>query len=175
MNDDFPAASALHPERAQYPYSDSFSVPLRRRDVESWELVAAFFQSTPDWVDRLFALRNRIVALFGLKTGRDDARDLTPPYRVERRIGLFRIVGLSGSEAILGEDDRHLDFRTSLLLIDDGSGPRLIVSTLVKTKNALGFAYFSVVKHFHRLIVPIVVKTMAAKIDGRSLPQHRNG
>lgn len=28
----------------------------------------AFFSSSPAWVDGLFALRNRLVALFGLKT-----------------------------------------------------------------------------------------------------------
>ncbi len=175
MTNHFPAESALYPDSAQYPYSDSFAISLRRTDVESWELIAAFFQSAPGWVDRLFALRNQIVGRLGLKTGQHQLRDLDPPYHVEQRIGLFRILGITDTEAIIGEDDSHLDFRTSLLLMYNDTGPQLVVSTLVKTKNTLGIVYFSVVKHFHRLIVPIMVRTMASKIEARSLPQHRSG
>ena len=169
---DFPATSALYPELSRYGYADSFSIALRRKDVESWELVAAFFRSAPDWVDALFRLRNRIVALFGLKTGAASPRELDPPYQIGRTIGLFRIIGLTGSEAILGEDDRHLDFRTSLLLTPDSDGTKLVISTLVNTKNRQGAAYFAVVKHFHRLIVPVMARAMARKIDGRLLLQH---
>ena len=172
MTNSFPTESALHADSSQYQYSDSFAILLQRTDIESWELIAAFFQSAPSWVDSLFALRNRIVGYLGLKTGHDNSRDLDPPYQVGRRIGLFRVIGLTDSEAIIGEDDRHLDFRVSLLLIRNDAGSQLVVSTLVKTKNALGVAYFSVVKHFHRLIVPIMARAMARKIEGRSLPQH---
>ena len=171
MTNNFPTESALYPDSSQYQYSDSFTIPLQRTDIESWELVAAFFQSAPSWVDSLFVLRNRIVAYLGLKTGHNNSRDLDPPYQVGRRIGLFRVIDLTDSEAVIGEDDSHLDFRVSLLLIHNDTGSQLLVSTLVKTKNALGVAYFSVVKHFHRLIVPIMVRAMARKIDEKSLPQ----
>ena len=173
MTDNFPTESALYADSSQYPYADSFAIPLQRTDVEPWELIAAFFQSAPAWVDRMLGVRNRIVGYLGLKTGRNDPRDLDPPYQVGRRIGLFRVICLTGSEAIIGEDDSHLDFRTSLLLTHTEAGPQLLVSTLVKTKNVLGVVYFSVVKHFHRLIVPIMARAMARKIDARSLPQHR--
>ena len=173
MTNNFPAESALYPDSSQYQYSDSFAIPLQRTDIESWELIAAFFQSAPSWVDALFVLRNRIVGYLALKTGNDNSRNLDPPYQVGRKIGLFRVIGLTGSEALIGEDDSHLDFRVSLLLIHTDTGSQLVVSTLVKTKNALGVAYFSIVKHFHRLIVPIMVRAMAKKIDEKSLPQHR--
>ena len=165
MADSFPTESALFPEITRYGYFDSFEVLLQRRDVEAWELIAAFFQSAPRWVNGLLALRNRVVPIFGLKTGRDNPRDLGPPYHVGRSIGVFRVLGITDSEAIVGQDDRHLDFRVSLLLIHSDAGDQLVVSTLVKTKNALGVIYFSAVKHFHRLIVPIFVRTMAKKID----------
>jgi hypothetical protein len=174
MTNDFPTESALYPDSSQYQYSDSFAIPLQRTDIESWELIAAFFQSAPSWVDSLFVFRNRIVEHLGLKTGHYNSRDLDAPYQVGRRIGLFRVIGLTDREAIIGEDDTHLDFRTSLLLIPTNTGSQLVVSTLVKTKNTLGIAYFSVVKHFHRLFVPIMVKAMAKKIEERSLPQHRS-
>ena len=173
MTNNFPVESALYSDSTQYSYADSFAVSLHRTDIESWELFAAFFQSAPSWVDNLFALRNQIVGYLGLKTGRDNPRALDPPYQVGQKIGLFRVIGLTDSEAIIGEDDSHLDFRVSLLLIHKDTRPQLVVSTLVKTKNALGVTYFSIVKHFHRLIVPVMVRAMARRIDEKSLPQHK--
>lgn len=174
MTNNFPVESALYPASSQYQYSDSFAIPLQRTDIESWELIAAFFQSAPSWVDGLFVFRNRIVEHLGLKTGRYNSRDFDPPYQVGQRIGLFRVIDLTDREVIMGEDDTHLDFRTSLLLIPTNTGSQLVVSTLVKTKNTLGVTYFSFVKHFHRLIVPIMVRAMATKIEEKSLPQHRS-
>jgi len=165
MTNNFPTESLLYPDSSQYQYADSFAIQLQRTDIESWELIAAFFQSAPNWVDRLFVLRNRIAGYLGLKTGSYQPQDLDPPYQVEQRIGLFRIIAFTDTEVILGEDDSHLDFRTSLLLIPSDTGYQLIVSTLVKTKNTLGVIYFSVVKHFHRLIAPIMVRAMAVKIE----------
>ena len=165
MTSSFPTESALFPEIAEYGYFDSFAIPLQRTDVESWELIQTFFQSAPRWVNSLLILRNRIVGNFGLKTGDDKPRDLDPPYQVGQRIGLFRVFAITDSEAIIGQDDSHLNFRISLLVIHSDAGDQLVVSTLVKTKNAMGVAYFSVVKHFHRLIVPIMVRNMVTKID----------
>lgn len=174
MTNSFPTSSALYPDSSRYQYFDSFATPLQRGDVESWELIAAVFQSAPGWVESLFSLRNRIAGYLGLKTGRDNPRDLDPPYQIGQRIGLFRIIALTGSEAIIGENDRHLDFRISLLMVHNYAGSQLVVSTLVNRKNALGVLYFSVVKPFHRLIVPVMARAMARKIDGRLLPQHQS-
>ena len=165
MSNSFPVESAMYPEIAEYGYFDSFAIPVQRTDIESWELIEAFLQSAPRWVRNLLALRNRVVRVFGLKTGHDNPRELDPPYQVGQSIGIFRVFGVTDSEAIIGQDDRHLDFRISLLLIHSDAGDQLVVSTLVKTKNALGIIYFSVVKYFHRLIVPVIVRTMAKKID----------
>lgn len=174
MTNRFPTSSVLFSDSTEYQYSDSFVVSMQRDNIEPWELIAAFFQSAPGWVDGLFILRNQMVKHLGLQTGSENSRDLTPPYQVGRKIGIFRIITLTDSEVVLGEDDRHLDFRISLLLNSDGVGYQLEVSTLVKTKNTFGVAYFSVVKHIHRLIVPIMLKAMATKIDQRLLPQHRS-
>lgn len=175
MTNNIPEESALYTDIAKYQYADSFAIPLHRIAIESWELIPAFFQSAPNWVDGLFILRNKIFGCIGLKTGHENPRDFNPPYQIRQTIGLFRIMALSDAEVILGEDDSHLDFRISLLLIPSDSGtPQLAISTLVKTKNKIGTAYFSIVKHFHRLIVPIMVKAMAKKLDGKLLPQHQS-
>ena len=117
MTNNFPTESALYADCSQYQYSDSFAIPLQRTDIESWELIAAFFQSAPSWVDSLFVLRNRIVGYLGLKTGHDKSRDLDPPYQAGRRIGLFRVIGLTNSEAIIGEPDYTKETDSSPCLI----------------------------------------------------------
>ena len=61
MQDKLPISSLLYAEQSQYKHCDCFPVVLKRSNVESWELISAFFQSVPGWVDKLFVLRNKIV------------------------------------------------------------------------------------------------------------------
>ena len=109
--------------------------------------------SDPDpevWADRVFhspprgcsprrGIRNAIVAPLGLK-GPTSARKGFP------------VLGREGREVLLGLDDRHLDFRVSVLV----DGGRLTVATRVRLRNALGRAYFAPV----RLVHPYVVRAM---------------
>ena len=129
------------------------------------EVIVAFFQSGPWWFHRLLALRNALVRPLGLKTGAATAADIRPPFRVGQAIGVFRIMALAGDEVVFGEDDRHLDFRLSLLLRWDGAGNSLVLSTLVRINNGLGTGYFAVVKPFHRLIVPIMARGIAQHLQ----------
>lgn len=159
-----PADSVLMAERLRYGYADCFTVSLARNDVATHELVTAFFSAAPAWVNWLMALRNRVVSIFGLKTGERGC--FAPPHYIGQQIGVFRILHIDEREVVLGEDDKHLDFRTSLFLIRHGGNASLAISSLVNTKNRLGKVYFVLVKPFHRLIVPIVARGMARQLDG---------
>lgn len=170
MMDVFPENSVLSEELENYGYADSFEVTLTRDDVQSWELVAAFFASAPAWVEYLFKLRNLLVTPFGLKTGEQGLQRIDPPFQVGQQIGVFRILHMDAHEVVLGEDDKHLDFRTSLCLQRDGHATSLAISSLVNTKNRLGVLYFALVKPFHRVIVPVVARGMM-----RRLSEQRSG
>lgn len=165
--DVFPDNSVLTPELARYGYADCYSVPLTRDDVQSWELVAAFFAAAPAWVDYLFKLRNLLVTPLGLKTGEQGLQPVAPPFHVGQQISVFRILHMDEHEIVLGEDDKHLDFRTSLRLQRDGHNTTLAVSSLVNTKNRLGVLYFALVKPFHRMIVPVVARGMMRRLSER--------
>lgn len=173
MRQRVPACSALSGEEESYHYCDTYALILQRTDVEPWELVAAFFQAVPGWGDHLFALRNRLVGLLGLKTGSQHPHNLDPPYHIGQQISLFRIIALHENEVILGEDDRHLDFFVSLLLVPAADGLQLSVTTLVRFNEWIGRIYFTAIQPFHRLIVPIMMRAMAARINQRNLPQHK--
>ncbi|MEG1699932.1 MAG: DUF2867 domain-containing protein [Alistipes sp.] len=112
-----------------------------------------FADPGPKWVSALMALRNRIVGCFGLKA---DA----VPADGKPRVGVFEVLGQTDQTMILGEDDKHLDFRIQLSLTHDGGGDRkrVTVTTLVRYHNRLGHIYFFFVRPFHRMIVPAVMK-----------------
>lgn len=170
MRSDLPSNSILKRQCADYAYKDTFEVAISRQDVANWEMIAALFHSAPPWFDALAKLRDRMVAVFGLKTSTGNPKRLPPPYRQGQELGFFRVMEEADREVILGNDDKHLNFRTSLLMTEKEGGHRLCVSTVVSTKNLLGTVYFGIVKHAHRLIVPIMARGMARIINNRALP-----
>jgi hypothetical protein len=132
--------------------SHAVTLPLEMsRDVAT--LARALFTRPPLWIQVLLRLRDQLVGPFGVKTtteirkaGASDGRD---------RIGFFPVPERSPSEIILGEDDRHLDFRASVLVeADDRTGSwRLFVTTVVRCHNLLGRNYLRLIKPFHGLVV----------------------
>jgi len=148
-----------------HDYVDSYSITLDAKDLTIEQVGKSFFSSDPAWVDWLFALRNKIVSLFGLKTsGAGEGKAVRQNFKCEvgDRVGLFKILDKTENELILGEDDKHLDFRVSLFL--DKQNQELTVSTLVKIHNGLGRIYFLFVKPFHVLIVPTMLKGMVREL-----------
>lgn len=111
-------------------------------------------ESYPAYVRFLLRLRDFLVKPLGLYTAAD-------MKKIEDRsdwIGFFRIYRRSEDEIIIGGDDKHLDVRVSLLRTVDNDKPFLTVSTFVRFNNLLGKFYFTVIKRFHRVIVPDTVK-----------------
>lgn len=147
-------------------YADSYSAVLDARKLSIEQVDRSFFASGPAWVSWLFVLRNRIVALIGLKTSRVSKRDATTEKfngEVGERVGLFIVLDKNECEIIMGENDKHLDFRISLFL--DKQNNKLIVSTIVKIHNNLGRLYMLVIKPFHKLIVPTMMKGMVRQLS----------
>ena len=64
---------------------------------------------------------------------------------------------------LLGEDDRHLDFRLSVLRQRGGTADWVVVSTVVRFNNWLGRAYFLPVRPLHQLIVPAILRSALRK------------
>jgi hypothetical protein len=163
-----PSTSMIFKESDAYDYIDSYCHPLIRKDVESWELVSAFFLSAPKWVDSLMVLRNKLVSFVGLKVGLDNPVLVGPQYTKGQNIGVFQIQEISEDEVVLGQNDKHLDFKTSLLITHEAND-ELVVSTVVRINNMFGKFYFYVVKPIHRVLVPIMIKRMVRNIDKRLL------
>lgn len=168
-----PQNSILLQKGIHYHYTDSYrGFFLTERPLSSTDLAKAFFQSGPDWVEKLFAFRNRVVKLFGLKTPLDsqDKKRLLENFRGEpgEQLGLFKVFEKTEQEVILGEDDKHLNFRVSLLIHTDGNDGKkkeLAISTAVVFNNWMGKLYFLPVRPFHQLIGPTMLKGMIRELE----------
>jgi hypothetical protein len=129
--------------------ADAFAIQLPPGASTDPAVLARFiFSHQAPWVGRLMRVRDLLVSLFGLKTSKHLAA------AGQQRIGIFKIYQTDAQEIILGENDRHLDFRLSLLRRHDGGhAPQLVLSTVVHCHNLLGRSYIRLIAPFHRMVV----------------------
>lgn len=147
---DLPSASRLSSSYGQADFADAFSVDLPEVASGDAEALARhIFEQQPEWIAMLMSIRDILVRPFGLKR----AADLRS--RGGDRISIFRVFERYPDEIILGEDDRHLNFRVSVLVqpASEGRSRRLIVTTLVFYNGLLGRAYIALIAPFHRIVV----------------------
>jgi hypothetical protein len=152
-------------------YSDAYSVLLPSTAPELTECYArAMFENPPRWVSLLTTLRDGIVSIFGLKTASALIKHglaKTSPRGVQAhnaRLG-FSVLKRTESEILVGENDRHLDFRVSFLHSQIGCNTEICVVTTVKLNNWLGRIYFLPVKPLHTIIVPAMMRRAAKTIN----------
>jgi hypothetical protein len=158
-----PAQSAVATVYESLNLADAFEVQLPVGTSGDPDILWRFLISQqPSWIGWLTNLRDAIVARLGLKTARHLAT-LSSEGHADR-IGIFKVYGRSENEIVLGEDDKHLDFRLSVLRTPDSSptlGGQLTVSTVVHCHNLLGRAYLSVIAPFHRQVVKASLRRAA--------------
>lgn len=116
-------------------------------------IAARAFGAAPRWVDALLALRNLMVGPFGLKTGKEHAP------KDKALVGIFPVISERPDQIVLGLDDRHLDFRVVVDVVPvQGRTIAATATTYVRTHNRFGRLYLMVVKPFHRVIVPAMLR-----------------
>jgi hypothetical protein len=158
-----PDESALQPWLAGADFYDAYEAPLNTAMLSPTEIFLRASRSTPQWVDDLMAIRNRIVRLFGLKDvgAMKAVMKASDAYQVGDRLGIFNIFGKTEKELLLGIDDRHLDVRVSVLKSQRNGLPHYVVSTVVHVHNLLGRLYMAPVGRIH----PFVVRSMMGRAE----------
>jgi len=134
--------------------ADAFAVPVPPAATRDIIALARLVLDTPaPWARSLMVARDAIMSRFLVKTSAQIAAKARSDGR--ERIGFFPLRSRSAQEVIVGEGDRHLDFRGSVLLRrrSDGSGDELVLTTVVHCHNAFGRIYLGIISPFHRLIV----------------------
>ena len=146
---DLPQRSVLKPLYAKAGFADAFAIDLPSHATGDAERLAThMLMGQARWVGWLVALRDTLVAGFGLKTSSDLRDDVATD-----RIDFFRVYDRRRHEIILGEDDRHLDFRLSVFVEESALCRRLVATTVVTFNHLGGRAYIAGIAPFHRLIV----------------------
>lgn len=128
-----------------WDYADAYDVAVDGAAPET-ALGAARCLTGPD-PGRLLRARDRLVRAVGLKPAVTGTADLFP------------VIVDTPQLAVLGLDDVHLDFR--ILVSRDHRRVRCV--TVVRRHNALGRAYFAVVRPFHRRLVPHLLARAARR------------
>ena len=151
---DVPTSSALNRDviRSAY-FHDSYRVPLARRELTIVEIFFALFGHTPRWMQVLLIVRNAIARWCGLEAP-TVAEILKPAvrgsYAVGDKIGPWPIFFINDNEIVAGRDNKHLDFRLSLLRVTDGDGESVVLSTICSVHNLAGKIYLFFIVPFHR-------------------------
>ncbi len=135
--------------------ADAFAIQLPSNASTDLDLLARhIFENQPSWIGNLLKVRDAIVVVFGLKTAKHLAT-LSSDANA-KRLGIFKVYSMSDTEIVFGEDDKHLDFRLSVLCSKEPAsevGRRLTFSTVVHCHNLLGRAYILLIAPIHRLVV----------------------
>ncbi|MEO8247785.1 MAG: DUF2867 domain-containing protein [Burkholderiales bacterium] len=151
---EFPALSALERHLVDTAYfRDSYRATMSRKGASVIEVFHAIFAHHPTWIKVALVIRNRMASLCGLET--PTASEIMSPtfknsYSVGEKIGPWPIFALTPSELVAGRDNKHLDFRLSVLRLTEGSAASVVVSTVCVVHNAFGKVYLFFVVPFHK-------------------------
>lgn len=153
-----PSESRISGWFANADLADAFAIGMPLDASHDIETLTRFMLDAPaPWLRLLLAVRDAAVAGFGIKTSRQLRRRAVTDGVA--RIDLFRVYEMARDEAILGEDDKHLDFRVS---IQRRSGD-IVVTTVVHCHNLLGRIYLALIAPFHRLVVKAMLRRAARR------------
>lgn len=163
---EFPSQSVLHPDYVGRAYfQDSYRVSLARKNSSVVEIFLGIFSHHPTWMKVALVVRNHLASAAGLEAP-SRPEIMTPEirsnYSIGEKIGPWPIFTLSESELVAGRNNRHLDFRLSIMRAINGETETAVVSTVCLVHNTFGKVYLFFIVPFHKLGVRSLIKAAAA-------------
>lgn len=151
---DVPSGSLLGREAVnQACFRDSYRTPLNRIELGVIDIFFGIFAHHPLWMKLLLIVRNKVASLAGLATPTASEIfhvEVKDRYAVGDTIGVWPIFALGENEIVAGRNNKHLDFRLSVLKVPDGDRPSVVVSTICSVHNWSGKVYLSFIIPVHR-------------------------
>jgi len=151
---DVPSGSALSRELiGNAHFHDSYRAPLARPELGIVDIFFALFGHTPLWMKLLLIVRNAAARLFGLEV--PTVGEIMKPivrneYCVGGKIGPWPIFFIDDNEIVAGRNNKHIDFRLSVLKAVDGDAMSVVVvSTICTVHNVFGKIYLFFIVPFH--------------------------
>jgi hypothetical protein len=163
-----PSGSMLDRELIDDAYfRDSYRAPLHRPELGVVDIFFAIFGHHPLWMKLLLIMRNKIASLAGLDAPSASAIlnvEIKERYVVGENIGAWPIFALGADEIVAGRDNKHMDFRLSVLKVVEGEKTSVVVSTICVVHNLAGRLYLFFVIPFHRYGVrKLLANALAAR------------
>lgn len=157
-----PSSGVIASHLAGADFADAYRIVVDHPERTALQHFERALHSTPSWVRGLMQVRNRAVALVGLRASpgwqpRGTGRD--PRYAVGERLGIFELLHVDDDEVVAGDDDKHLRVWVSVQREPaQASRPATVVlTTVVHIHNWLGHLYMLPVTPAHRVIAPAVL------------------
>ena len=151
---DIPSASVLDRCLIETAYfRDAYSTPLSKSHVGIIPIFIGIFAHHPVYMKLILIVRNRIAAFCGLEAAHPSETlhfQIRNSYSVGEKIGVWPILSLTENELVAGRDNKHLDFRLSVLKISDGETACVVVSTICMVNNTFGKVYLFFITPFHK-------------------------
>lgn len=146
LETDLPSESILNDRIAPTDFLDCFSVSSSLSPRRAANTIVDF----PGWARRLLKFREVVTAPFGLSNDGPNAADRIGPFPVELE---------TTDELIAGFNDKHLDFRVSVI----SRTGKIYLATWVHPHNFGGRIYFACILPFHVLIARNALSRVAVR------------
>ena len=151
---DIPPISVLDRHNVENAwFRDSYKARVSNQQSSVIDNFFAIFGHRPWWMNRVLIIRNRIAHYCGLDIASNaevTSMVIADSYNVGDTIGPWPIFALSATELIAGRDNSHLDFRLSVLRVQEQFKPVVIVSTICNVHNLYGKIYLFYIIPFHK-------------------------
>jgi hypothetical protein len=141
---ELPARSLLGDRIVSGDFVDCYSVASDASPRRAAEIITDF----PGWARFLMRVRGILTVPFGLSNDGPEAED---------KLGVFPVEADTENELIAGFNDRHLDFRISVL----SRKGRVYLATWVHPHNIGGRFYLKAILPFHVLIARNALRRVA--------------
>lgn len=150
-----PPESKLPQSLNRLDFCDAYETHLIQSGLSVNEVYLAVFGVAPRWVRLLMFIRGHIINLLGLKP---HIHSQSHDFTIGNRVASFKVIATHPNELIVGDDDKHLNYRISTLKTSRNGNTYITISTAVEIHNRLGQMYMFCVKPFHKCIAPFMLE-----------------
>lgn len=149
-------------------YADRYAIELPR-PMDAPSFCALILEAAPRWLDMLLSVRDAVAGRLGFNT---QERNYGTAVRLAPggKFGPLVVQSVSPHRVVCGDTDKHLTFRATFETHPVRS--RGSFTTEVQFNDAVGRAYFALVKPFHERIIPALVSApFPARAGAEPIPR----
>ena len=162
--DQIPDSSIILNGFGKVDYHDTYKITISTNKYSVDKIASDLFKLTPLF-KYLLKIRDFIVKPFGIKTSDEFKEafktDVEAHYSIGSKAVFFTVIDRNEKEIVMAENDKHLNFKTSVMIEKKEKSTDVYQTTIVQYNNFFGRFYFFFVKPFHRFLIKKDLKKYA--------------